>query len=704
MKRLILIALFLCVAVSAQASKVITPSPTGHGTFLEIGGPLTHDNVYNVKDFGAKGDGITGDNLSIIAAFDFAVARWTADNNAKTTIYFPAGDYALLKPGTTDTPGGIQYVCPDGFGGLTILGDGGNASRLLWTGTETIVASIVYAFEFKPTTYPTTLDSQRLHDMSIIDFGVYDNDPDTHENPGGEETHGFIMRAVDRVLYDGVVVDSCGDEYIIVKECHDVLITRCVTKNDLYSDAGSVANAGINIMEGCDNVVVSGCRLFSSENSKNGGVGISIEMQEVGLGGAKNITITGNVIQNCTIGIWFFNGFGQIENVTVSGNSISECEVGIGKSSEALYNFKNISISGNVISSVHCAIEIIPAAASLSYLSNISILSNTIKDVNYDTPSRAGFPGVGMVVSGTNVNLTGNLIENCDWSGILLYTFNGVNINSGSISNVNQTDSTYAAIDVHSSPDLSVGAIVDGVSFIDVIRQAIGSGIDSVKNCNIRVTEDVTVGKVSMSGIPVCINNTMNYPAGGIPSDCQYIGNRFINSGNPGTHWLTLTNVADGIFKDNYFEATGSTSRAIWSRLTTTNCTITGNNATNHGTTAPFYFQSAAGGNVIFDNNQGVHTKYQVELIATDPIPPISVIQVKGSGGAVTCTAEPSIAVGAFIGQEMTILGEDNTNHWTLKTGTLYGTNLGADRQLDVGSVLVLKWDGALWQEVLYSA
>jgi hypothetical protein len=38
MKRLILIALFLCVAVSAQASKVITPSPTGHGVYAELDG------------------------------------------------------------------------------------------------------------------------------------------------------------------------------------------------------------------------------------------------------------------------------------------------------------------------------------------------------------------------------------------------------------------------------------------------------------------------------------------------------------------------------------------------------------------------------------------------------------------------------------------------------------------------------------------
>jgi hypothetical protein len=50
MKRFILIALFLCVAASAQASKVVTPSPSGSGVYVELDG----DGIDNIDFYGTE--------------------------------------------------------------------------------------------------------------------------------------------------------------------------------------------------------------------------------------------------------------------------------------------------------------------------------------------------------------------------------------------------------------------------------------------------------------------------------------------------------------------------------------------------------------------------------------------------------------------------------------------------------------------------
>lgn len=52
---------------------------------------------YNVKDFGAKGDGVTSDDAAIQAAIDYAYNDY-ANNNGASNIYFPNGVYIISNP------------------------------------------------------------------------------------------------------------------------------------------------------------------------------------------------------------------------------------------------------------------------------------------------------------------------------------------------------------------------------------------------------------------------------------------------------------------------------------------------------------------------------------------------------------------------------------------------------------------------------
>lgn len=54
---------------------------------------LNNETFINVKDFGAKGDGIADDKVALIKAFDYAIA------NLPATVYLPKGEYTLYRGG-----------------------------------------------------------------------------------------------------------------------------------------------------------------------------------------------------------------------------------------------------------------------------------------------------------------------------------------------------------------------------------------------------------------------------------------------------------------------------------------------------------------------------------------------------------------------------------------------------------------------------
>jgi hypothetical protein len=71
---------------------------------------------------------------------------------------------------------------------------------------------------------------------------------------------------------------------------------------------------------------------------------------------------------------------------------------------------------------------------------------------------------------------------------------------------------------------------------------------------------------------------------------------------------------------------------------------------------------------------------------------------VQGSGGAVTVTANPQIAAGTSIGQELILIGRSSTNTVTFQTGT--GLSLAGIITLGADDSITLLWDGTNWLEL----
>ncbi|MCL2449883.1 MAG: glycoside hydrolase family 55 protein [Polyangiaceae bacterium] len=115
-------------ATNAHAQYVLPQA----GNIIQLGQTgitVSRQNVINVKDFGAKGDGATPDDAAIqaaVAAFELAAATtWPSGfTSGGPTLYFPAGAYFTESP-----------IVVSGVHGCTIRGDGPRATVIIGSGS-----------------------------------------------------------------------------------------------------------------------------------------------------------------------------------------------------------------------------------------------------------------------------------------------------------------------------------------------------------------------------------------------------------------------------------------------------------------------------------------------------------------------------------------------------------------------------------------
>jgi hypothetical protein len=138
---------------------------TGAGNFGWTKQNTLHLDVYNVKTFGAIGDGVTNDNAAIQAAIDAAVAAGGG------TIYFPPGNYAIYR-----IPGDLGTFQLFDVTDLTFLGDG-YASTIQMLGDAAL--QTWYAFFLRD-------DTRRIRFENLRFLG------DAFTNPNLAEQHFYI--------------------------------------------------------------------------------------------------------------------------------------------------------------------------------------------------------------------------------------------------------------------------------------------------------------------------------------------------------------------------------------------------------------------------------------------------------------------------------------------------------------------------------
>ena len=334
--------------------------------------------VVNVKDFGAVGDGKTNDYAAMMKAFDYAITNY-ASKSIPVTVYFPEGEYGLLR-------GGMYVKLPFGSGNLTVKGAGADKSTIVYLEEWDNGGSWV-ALRIQLKQNPAS-EEDYMHDIVIQDLGVYDTNPVDHAwhpdkgDPGKEETHGFNIQHCVRATIKNCKVDNVGDEAIDMSHCID---SEMVDNLVLNSPGAGSAGGGISVGDGSKNVLIARNTSIGSIDASNKiNWAIAVEALEEHIEG---VVIEDNIISDINgYGINVGAPAGTIADVLIQRNTITDCSYG-GVRLMGSGQTNGIKLWNNTITNGAIGIYLEGANKDGTVIENCTIDGTSSHGVKIDVPS-----------------------------------------------------------------------------------------------------------------------------------------------------------------------------------------------------------------------------------------------------------------------------------------------------------------------------
>ncbi|RKN86413.1 glycosyl hydrolase family 28-related protein [Paenibacillus ginsengarvi] len=424
---------------------------------------------WNVKWFGAKGDGTTDDMSTIQKTIDAASA------NGGGTVYFPKGTYIVSPSGSTK---------------INLRND----VHLLGEGTASIVKvkdnAGDYGMMFGSANSGVPLKNVRIANLRV------DQNPQNNTtcNINLTRTDSYYWQFVVALYnYENIAVDNvtfdptCGVNTITLnnERGKNATITNCrfhfvMAKGDPAYDNSAIYLNG-------QNHTVTNCLFYAGPGQKARG---AIETH-----GGQSV-VTNNVSDGYYTGVNAQANGVSVEHadMTIADNTFSNANQGIQLWPWKTYPLRNVTVSGNTIylaNTVHqryttTGISSAGGATETGAFENITITGNTIV-FQEEFTVRSGFNdlgyGIGLVKENDilNVVISNNLIRNAPAAGIRI----GSNSKIGKARNIQITGNSImnsghypapselyrAGILLRSTVD---GAVVTGNFISDTYDQAKG--------------------------------------------------------------------------------------------------------------------------------------------------------------------------------------------------------------------------------------
>lgn len=298
----------------------------------------TQNNFYNVKDFGAKGDGVSIDGNAINKAIDEAA------NAGGGTIYFPAGNYVS---GSVHLKSNICLFIDQG---ATLIA---SSDSTLFDKPEKSINDIYQDYGHSHF-HNSFIWGKDLHDISIIGTGkiwgkgLVRNGHNGDEQPNKSisllRCHNVIIRdvtilhggwfailatGVDNLTIDNLKVDTNRDGFDI-DCCKNVKVSNCTVNSPRDDGICLKSSFALGYARATENVTITNCQVsgyvegtlldgtYKKNDDKNYVPTGRIKFGTESNGGFKNITISNCVFDDCRgLALETVDG-ALLEDVTIS--------------------------------------------------------------------------------------------------------------------------------------------------------------------------------------------------------------------------------------------------------------------------------------------------------------------------------------------------------------------------------------------------
>ena len=435
----------------------------------------------SVKDFGAVGDGVTDDTVSIQNALNDAAILGAA-------VYFPFGEYIIrnvLVPANSILFGDksatltLKVLAAGDFSPIfTLQGNNTEFNGLVFNGNRpnqpynpgdfadnwvgrskrsAIVGDVLSPtvalnglrvencefYEFFGASIATRDMSNvnvlgcYFHDSNFEGAFLYQQQPTSlpHTNASITDCTFINIRSNDSIVNADCIITS-GYDGVLVANSYAKNFERLMLKTEVCSNVSFIGNTsidatlfgGFGAQAGGDNIVVANNIIINSGNAAIGFTG----------GGSSplftNVVVTGNVVDttgtNVSIGTPDGIQITRCVDIEATNNKLSNVRrhgVYLATEVDGIYLIQNNSISSNTAIASHCGIITITSVA----VKALSIIGNTVRQPSASSAGTIAITGDASIPVIESLIVSNNLISGSTGRAMFTFQFTG----SGAISN-----------------------------------------------------------------------------------------------------------------------------------------------------------------------------------------------------------------------------------------------------------------------------